>query len=146
LKGISVVPQKVTEFTAVNPPLAVSLLLSHVYFSSLFSLLKLIDVNLGCLQEWGRNFDDMPLLPSEKNPGEAREGGNQKAVTGTSESRATVILLGVSAGEPRVVCGLCPSSGALRYPIHQEERAGGWLFHQYIGFKEASSAEYPYYR
>jgi hypothetical protein len=94
----------------------------------------------------GWNFDDMPPLPSENNPSEAREGGNQKAVTGTRESGATFIFLGVSVGEPGAVYGLCPSSGALRYPIHQEERAGGWLFHPYISFKEASSAEYPYYR
>jgi hypothetical protein len=49
LKGISVVLHKVDEFTDVNPPPAVSLLLSHIYFSSLFPLLKLVDVDLGCL-------------------------------------------------------------------------------------------------
>jgi hypothetical protein len=36
----------------------------------------LVDVDLGCLQEWGRNFDDMPPLPSENNPGRVGEGGN----------------------------------------------------------------------
>jgi hypothetical protein len=70
-----------------------------MYFSSLFSFLKLIDVDLGCLQEWGRNFDDMPQLLSENNPGEVGERGNQGAITGTSESRAAVVLPGVSVGE-----------------------------------------------
>jgi hypothetical protein len=51
LKGVNIIPHKVDVFTAMNPPPAVSLLLSHMYFSSLFSLLKLVDVDLGCLQE-----------------------------------------------------------------------------------------------
>jgi hypothetical protein len=37
LKDVSVVPHKVDEFTASNPPPTVCLLLSHMYFSSLFS-------------------------------------------------------------------------------------------------------------
>jgi hypothetical protein len=51
LKDVSVVPHKVDEFTASNPPPTVCLLLSHMYFSSLFSFFKLVDVDLGCLQE-----------------------------------------------------------------------------------------------
>jgi hypothetical protein len=76
LKGVSVVLLRVNEFTAKNPPLAVSLLLSYMYFSSLFSVHKLVNVDLGCLQEWGRNFDDMPPLPSENNSSRVGEGGN----------------------------------------------------------------------
>jgi hypothetical protein len=63
-------------------------------------LLRLVDVDLGCLQEWGQNFDDMPPLPSENNPGGVGEGGNQGAVTRTSDFGAVVILLGVSVREP----------------------------------------------
>jgi hypothetical protein len=66
----------------MNLPLAVSLLLSHMYFCSLFSLLKFVDVDLGCLQEWGQNFDDIPLLPLENNPGGVGEGGNQGPLLG----------------------------------------------------------------
>jgi hypothetical protein len=76
------------------------LLLSHIYFSSLFPLLKLVDVDLGCLQEWGQNFDDMPPLPSENNPGGVGEGRDQGAFTEASGSSVTVILPGVSVGEP----------------------------------------------
>jgi hypothetical protein len=81
LKDVSAVPHKVDEFTTLNPPPAVSLLLSHMYFSSLFSFLKLVDVDLGCLQEWGQNFDDMPLLPLENNPGGVGESENQGRVS-----------------------------------------------------------------
>jgi hypothetical protein len=42
LKGVSVVPLRADEFTAENPPLAVSLFLSYMYFSSLLNLLMLI--------------------------------------------------------------------------------------------------------
>jgi hypothetical protein len=49
LNDVSVVPHKVDEFTTLNLPPAVSLLLCHMYFSSLFSFLKLVDVDLGCL-------------------------------------------------------------------------------------------------
>jgi hypothetical protein len=51
------------------------------------------------LQKWGQNFDDMPSLPLEDNPGGVGEGRNQGAVTGTSEPWVAVILLGVSVGE-----------------------------------------------
>jgi hypothetical protein len=47
-----------------------------MYFFSSFSLLKLVDVDLGCLQEWRWNFDDMPLLPLENNPRGLGEGRN----------------------------------------------------------------------
>jgi hypothetical protein len=76
LKDVSVVTHKVDEFTASNPPPAVSLLLSHMYFSSMFSFLKLVDVDLGCLQENGWNIDDMPPLPLENNPGGVGESKN----------------------------------------------------------------------
>jgi hypothetical protein len=89
LKGISVVLHKVDEFIVVNPPPTVSLLLSHIYFSSMFPLLKL-DVDLGCLQEWGQNFDGMPPLPSENNPGGVGEGRDQGAFTRAGGSSATV--------------------------------------------------------
>jgi hypothetical protein len=52
------------------------------------------------MQEWGRNFDDMPLPPPESNPVVAREGGDQEALTGTGESGATGSLPRASLAEP----------------------------------------------
>jgi hypothetical protein len=52
-KGVSVIPHRVDEYTAANPPLAISLLLVQKYASSLFSLLKLIGCGSGYLQDWG---------------------------------------------------------------------------------------------
>jgi hypothetical protein len=65
----------------------------------MFSLLRLVDVDLGCLQEWGRNFDDMPLLSLENDPSRVGEGRNQGVVILTSHFGATVVLSGVSIGE-----------------------------------------------
>jgi hypothetical protein len=50
--------------------------------------------------EWGQNFDDMLSPSPENSPIGDREGGDQGALMGTSESGATVSVPGASLAKP----------------------------------------------